>query len=124
MKPVSSSLVYQFFVKDGFMELIKLPFWWYSSGLKSTLQWFARSLQSSIQFFGLDVWIKNLFVPMYGETSIAGRLISFGVRLFMIVFRGIGVIFSFIFLILAVAIYLIILPAVIYGVVYHFFGMF
>ncbi len=86
--------------------------------------WFAKSLQSSIRFFGLDIWIKNLFVPMYGETTIAGRLISFGVRLFMIVFRGIGVAASFVFFVLVVCFYLAIFPISILGILYNFTGMF
>jgi hypothetical protein len=124
MKSVSSTLLYQHFIKDGVFEFLKLPFWWYSSGLKNTLVWFSKSLQSSIRFFGLDVWIKNLFVPMYGENSVSGRLISFFVRLFMIVFRGIGVIVSFIFLIVAVVFYLFIFPVFVIGLIYHFIGMF
>jgi len=124
MKSVSSSLVYQYFLKDGLKEFLTLPFWWYTSGLKNTLVWFSKSLQSSIRFFGLDVWIKNLFVPMYGETAITGRLISFFVRLFMIVFRGIGVIVSFVFLILMVAFYLLFLPVSVLGFFYQLIGMF
>lgn len=29
---------------------------------------------------GVNIWLKNLFVPMYGSYDIAGRLISFIVR--------------------------------------------
>jgi len=35
------------------------------------------------------VWIKNIFTPMYGQTDWQGKLISFFMRLFQIIFRGI-----------------------------------
>lgn len=124
MKLVSSSVVYQFFFKDGLKELLLLPFWWYTSGLKMVLLWFVKSLQSSVRSFGLDVWIKNLFVPMYGETSFSGRMISFFIRLVMIFLRGIGVVFIFAFLLLVVFLYTLFLPVSLISFVYHLIGMF
>jgi len=35
----------------------------------------------------IDVWLKNLFVPMYGQYDFTGRLISFFVRFVQIIGR-------------------------------------
>lgn len=87
-----ASMVARAFLQDGLRELVLLPVWWYSAGLKRVFLWALGSAQSASHFFGLGVWVKNLFVPMYGETSITGRGISFGVRLVMILARGAAVI--------------------------------
>lgn len=73
--------------------IIFFPFWWYSVGLISTLGSifdFVSQCEKDLSFL---VWLKNLFVPMYGQNDIAGHLISFFVRLFQVFFRGIGLIF-------------------------------
>jgi len=44
---------------------------------------------------GLGVWIKNLFVPMFQQYDWQGRIISFFMRLFQIIFRFIGFIIMF-----------------------------
>ena len=64
-------LTMQFFLLEFFKTLFLFPFWWYSQGLFFTMQWCARSMQHTAINVGLMVWIKNLFVPMYGETDIA-----------------------------------------------------
>ena len=77
---------------DGLLEILRFPFWWYTHGLKQTFLALIRSINTSVLITGLGIWSKNLFVPMYGETSILGRVISFFVRLFMVVIRGMGVV--------------------------------
>lgn len=68
-------------------QIFYFPIWWYTFGLF----WFARKLWLSFWNYGkslaIDIWLKNLFVPMYGQYDLAGRIISFLVRLFQVVFR-------------------------------------
>jgi hypothetical protein len=70
-------------------EFLYFPIWWYSQGwlrfgksLLSFLVWQNASL-------GVGIWLKNIFVPMYGQTDFSGRLISFFIRLVQVIFRGI-----------------------------------
>jgi hypothetical protein len=37
---------------------------------------------------GLKIWIKNIFKPMFGQYDIPGKLISFFMRIFQIIVRG------------------------------------
>ncbi len=66
----------------------KIPLWWYGENLASL----ARQLLSTLREYGaslsLRVWVKNLFVPMYGLSDVQSRIISFFVRLFQILGRG------------------------------------
>lgn len=36
------------------------------------------------------LWLKNIFVPMYGQTDWQGRIMSFFMRFVNVVGRGIG----------------------------------
>ena len=108
---------------DGFREVLHFPLWWYTTGLMRTLQWATSSIKGAPTFFGLDVWVKNLFVPMYGDESFVGRLISFGVRFFVVLVRGLVVVlFSFAVLVAAI-VYVAILPLMIFMFIAHLMGM-
>ncbi|MEK7619873.1 MAG: hypothetical protein AAB413_01395 [Patescibacteria group bacterium] len=104
-------------------EMLYLPLWWYSTGLRETIGKLVRSISGSVQYFGVDVWSKNLFVPMYGDESVTGRAISFIVRLAVLVFRSLGVFVWAIVAVLLALVYVIILPAALIGFVVHLFGV-
>jgi hypothetical protein len=89
--------------------------WWYSRGLSETSLWLLNSVRGSVKFFGVDVWVKNWFVPMYGDDSIAGSLISFGVRTAVILVRGLGVVVWFVIAALLFFAYLIVFPLTLLG---------
>lgn len=98
---------------------LTLPVWWYARGLSLMSGWVKRAMANASRTFALGVWVKNLFVPMYGETEWSGRFISFAVRAAMIVGRGFAVGIWTILAFLAFAFYLLVLPAAILGVLYH-----
>ncbi len=85
-------------------EIVYFPIWWYSVGLYRHLKNIWRFLRNQEKSLGFHVWLKNIFVPMYGQTDWAGRLISFLVRLVQVIGRGlillVWIIFCFIALIL------------------------
>lgn len=72
-------------------EFLLLPLWWYTSGLSTVFVWVRETMQSIVRSFGLGIWMKHLFVPMYGDTTFVGRFISFGIRLAVIVGKSIAV---------------------------------
>ncbi len=88
------------FILSGFQilgrfagNILFFPLWWYSVGFvrfTSRVLGFWRGEQ---RVLGLSVWIKNIFIPMYGQTDIVGRLISFFMRLVQIIFRSLAMLF-------------------------------
>ena len=70
-------------------DFLYTPIWWYTSGLWKQFQGVGRSLAARYGALAIDVWLKNLFVPMYGQYDMGGRIISFFVRLVQIIGRGI-----------------------------------
>lgn len=89
---------------DLMHRLLYFPLWWYSVG-------FANAIKGSLAFvkdfdltLGFSIWLKNLFVPMFGQHDLAGRIISFFLRLVNIIVRGlfllIVIIMGFVFLLI------------------------
>ena len=104
-------------------DFVLLPFWWYSAGLLKMMQWFHESLRSVYAMLGLGVWMKNIFVPMYGDTSFVGRMISFGIRCVVIFIRGMGLLCFSILLLCLFLVYLIVLPCFAIFFLIHVFGV-
>lgn len=69
------------------VDIIYFPFWWYSRGLLKVLSWSKKYLHTRLEASGLLIWLKNIFVPMYGQSDWAGILISFFTRVVQIIAR-------------------------------------
>lgn len=123
MEKPSVGLVLKTAALRSICELLYLPLWWYTTGLRETFGRLLRSISGSVQYFGVDVWSKNLFVPMYGDESITGRAISFLVRLAVLVFRSLGVVAWVILAVIFALVYVIVLPAAFIGFIVHLFGV-
>ena len=72
---------------------------------------------------GFTVWTSNVFVPMYGDSAWSGRLISFVVRLLMILVLGMAIIAWSAFACLLFVFYLLALPAAVLGMLFHAGGI-
>jgi hypothetical protein len=75
------------------VDIFFFPFWWYSFGLFKTAKRLAIFISDKQKSLALLVWMKNIFVPMYGQRDIQGFIISFFIRLVQIIFRGLIFIF-------------------------------
>ena len=88
-------------------QLLYVPFWWYTAGLA----WFGQKVLSFInnkrRSLNIGVWVRYLFVPMYGEKDTIGRLISFFIRFFQIIFRTFALAFYLLISFLVLLVWLI-----------------
>ncbi|MBU1131343.1 hypothetical protein KJ840_04375 [Patescibacteria group bacterium] len=77
------------------------PLWWYSGGFLIILKNTFKKIAGAWIGLALDVWLKNIFRPMYGQYDAASRIISFLMRVVQIIFRFIimAIISAFILLI-------------------------
>ena len=71
-------------------EFLYFPVWWYSVGFFRTLKKTWGAFRAQEQSLGFSVWVKNLFIPMYGQSDFTGRAISFVIRLVQIIARGLA----------------------------------
>ncbi len=73
--------------------VIFFPVWWYSLGFIRFVRRMINFWQEEQRALGFSVWLRNIFVPMYGQRDISGRLISFFIRLVQVIFRGLALFF-------------------------------
>lgn len=100
------------------LEIIYFPIWWYGEGLFKVvvnLFSFLRNQERSLGFF---IWLKNVFVPMYGQYDWPGRLISFFIRLVQIIIRGVAL---FVWLVICLSLLIIWLALPVLLVLFLFF---
>jgi hypothetical protein len=71
-------------------DLIFFPVWWYTRGFVELAKWIGSFWADSLKGLNLAVWLKNIFVPMYGQRDFAGIAISIFMRIVQIILRSIG----------------------------------
>ena len=87
-------------------EILYFPVWWYSIGFVRAAKSVFRFWKVQEESLGFRVWLKNIFVPMYGQRDIASRIISFVMRLVQIIFRGIVLLLWLVLVVLALIFWL------------------
>ena len=90
--------------------VLLFPVWWYTTGLVRMWNWCLMGVNDAWRGWGVLVWAQALFVPMYGEQSWQGRLISFFVRLAVLLYRLVGLVGTVALYLLMVAFYFILIP--------------
>jgi hypothetical protein len=66
------------------------PVWWYTKGFWKVLLAARNEIQYLIRSYDFKLWLKNFFVPMYGQYDLMGRLVSVFMRFVVLVGRGIA----------------------------------
>jgi len=87
---------------DILKDVLFFPLWWYSVGLLRMTIKLKNFIADREKTLALFVWIKNIFIPMYGQRDWQGILISLFIRFIQIIFRSIIMIF---WLIVALALF-------------------
>lgn len=123
MPTSNAGLAIKYFFVDFLGGIAFFSVWWYTRGLKTSVDRAVHSVRDASAWLGLGIWVKNLFVPMYGETSWQGRIISFFIRLVMIVVRGLGVVVWAIVAFVGLILYVLALPIAALGMIYHITGL-
>ena len=75
-------------------SVLRFPMWWYSDGLLRLAKWIIQKLNYRWRAYSFVIWMQNLFVPMYGQHDWSGRIVSFVMRLVVLIGRGIGLFFE------------------------------
>ncbi|MBU4315172.1 hypothetical protein KJ673_02085 [Patescibacteria group bacterium] len=114
----------RYFFIDLIGGILRWPIWWYTRGLvlvakggKGWIMGYAKSL-------ALSVWLKNLFVPMYGMYDWQSRIISFLMRVAQIIVRAIGVLFLIIAVFIVMVIYLLLPIATVGTFIYEIVSLY
>ena len=82
-------LVLQQLLIEAALDIVYLPVWWYTKGAKRVFLGCINWIRSINAQASPGLWLKNLFVPMYGLYDWQGRLVSFFMRLVNVIGRTI-----------------------------------
>lgn len=89
-----------------FLDILLFPLWWYTDGLRRVLVSLWYNFQDVNLMLSPGLWLKNIFKPMYGQTDIQGRLMSFFMRTVNIIGRSIALLFWFFLLFIILLLWL------------------
>ncbi|MBI4133530.1 hypothetical protein HY478_02865 [Candidatus Uhrbacteria bacterium] len=115
--------IVQYLFVEFIGDFFYAPIWWYTRGFLGFLGVLRQRLISFERGLGLRLWVKTLGKPMYGQYDIAGKIISFFMRLAVLFVRFIAFAVYFIFTVLAACAWLIIPVIVIWQILRNFTGL-
>lgn len=100
-------------------DIIYFPVWWYGAGTYRVLQIIFGQVREQAAAVNLGILVRNLFVPMFGQYDIWGRIISAGVRLVHFAILFIYAVLWTILLIILLLIWLILPFFILYNILLH-----
>lgn len=110
----------RFVALDLVGDALAFPVWWYTAGFLKFLGWLGVQARAQWHTIGLGVWLKNLFVPMFGQTDVWGRIISFFIRLGQIIGRGIWYLATLLLIVVAAVLWVAFPPVLVTLLVFQF----
>ena len=110
-------LVVQRIFFDFLFDFVCFPLWWYTAGMKRALVSVIQLFRDGNLYLAPGLWLKNIFVPMFGQNDLQGRLVSIFMRFINIIGRTIALLIWFVICILIFFIW----PLLPVFVIYMFF---
>lgn len=115
----SFRLTYTIF-QETLLDFLWFPLWWYSFGLQRNLRRAWMSLVHREESLGIRLWLSTLSQPMYGQTDIQSRMISFVFRVGILIVRLMMLAAWMIVLILSLLAYILFPIGIGYGIATSF----
>jgi hypothetical protein len=113
-------LVFQRIFLEAILDIFYFPVWWYTGGALHALIWCKDFFLSGNQTLAPGLWLANLFVPMFGQYDIQGRIISVFMRLIQFVLRSVALAFWLVISIILFCVWLALPVLFVYGFVNSF----
>lgn len=120
MTPISMSIKYLVLESTG--SVLRWPYWWYTHGLVLAGKSGIRMISGYAEMLSIRVWIKNIFVPMFGMYDWQSRIISVFMRIVQIIGRGIALVIMTIIVLFLLVVYVTLPVIVIVAAAYNFIG--
>jgi len=80
-------LIFQRLALDTLLHILYFPVWWYTAGARRVIVGLWHLLQDANAMFAPGLWLRNIFVPMFGQTDWQGRITSVFIRFLNVIFR-------------------------------------
>ncbi|MFH1235872.1 MAG: hypothetical protein V1685_02950 [Parcubacteria group bacterium] len=114
----------RYLVVEILWDIVYFPIWWYSKGLVGVGRYCLSSASFHLQRrLALGIWLRSMLKPMFGDYTKEGRIISFFMRIIVMVWKlVVAVVWLVILLVLFFA--WVCLPLlIIYFIAYQVFGV-
>jgi len=115
-------LVGQRILFDLLFDFVYFPLWWYTAGAKHAFLFSLQLLKNGNLYLAPGLWLRNIFVPMFGQHDLQGRLVSFFMRLVNVFGRSIALLVWLVFCILVFCFWLELPVAVVYMFIQSLFA--
>lgn len=73
---------------EALLDIFYFPLWWYTKGFKKAVMAALLWVKLGNARLAPGLWLKNIFVPMYGQHDFTGKAISFFMRTVQVIFRS------------------------------------
>jgi len=93
-------LVAQRITIEFFLDFLFFPIWWYTYGMKKAFFYCLNLFLNAFDRLAPLLWLKNIFVPMFGQRDWQGRIVSFFMRFINVILRGVTLFFVFLIIVL------------------------
>lgn len=110
-------LILQRLFGEALFDLVYFPVWWYSGGLVYASGRCLAWLKFGNSTLAPGLWLKNLFVPMFGQTDWQGKIISFFMRGVQIIARTVVLILWALACVLLWLLWLLLPAIAVYGLI-------
>lgn len=67
------------------LNILTFPIWWYAVGALTVWRWFFALTHKSFTRSGLVLFARHMREPLYGDYSRSGRIISFFLRVVLLI---------------------------------------
>lgn len=94
------------------LNLLTLPVWWYTTGLKLSWRWYKKRTNFTLQSTGLVLFARHMNEPLYQDYTKSGRILSFFLRIGVLLYKALYSGLSFAVYGVIFLAYLCLLPAV------------
>ena len=111
----------RYIVVEFLWDIIYFPVWWYTKGLARVANFCLTGVVSYVRNIGFVIWLKSMSKPMFGDYSKEGRIISFFMRIIVLIYKVINLLVRTV-VFLAIFLLWVLLPALfIYYILYQIF---
>lgn len=121
MAQINAGKIFFMVLIDEIKTILYFPIWWYSRGFLEMLKHAESFIADIEQTLGFWIWVKNIFVPMFGQRDFSGRAISFFLRLFQILVKGLVLILVIVIVIVIVITWLLLPIFALYQAFIHIY---
>lgn len=112
----------KFIFLDLLGDMFYFPFWWYTRGLLHRALTTMGRIRTHEANLGVILWVRNIFVPMFSQKDVVGRLISLVMRFVQIVGRGVALLLLTFYEMILFFLWIIAPIFIVWQILYHLGG--